>query len=385
MTNVKFLEPVFLPLLIPLAVLFVLWVIAALIKISSRPDATYGSKYPLIGRIKLWGLFVLPAGALMVLALAKPYLPQNSFSMTRGNVEVILVIDRSISMRATDISGSRLEAAKREAMAIESMLHDGDKAALFVFGRESHPKIRLTEKRETVLKRVSRISFPKNIKGDALVWDSDFAGMLQNIYFSMDRQDAYNEGYSGKRYVPKYRTNRIVILMSDGEDQLRNDGIRGVEKYKKEYIPRLNRALTEFKRRGLKLYPLGIGTAKGSIWLSLLNGYKPEEDYPKTLLESWKGQVTRLDKENLSFLARMTGVQLSGYSWTVETGSASAKSYLSSIINSNRKELINFESSGDSEPRLWQYLLLASVAMLILGIISYPLSGYFRRNKNRST
>lgn len=393
MTNIKFLEPVFLPLLIPLAALFVLWVIAALIKISSRPDKTYGSKYPLIGRIKLWGLFVLPAGALMVMALAKPYLPQNSFSIARGNVEVILVIDRSISMRAADISGSRLEAAKREATAIESMLHDGDKAALFVFGRESHPKIRLTEKRETVLKRVSQISFPKNIKGDALVWDSDFAGMLMNIYFSMDRQDAYNEGYSGprfaggfgearKRYVPKYRTNRIVILMSDGEDQLRIDGIRGVEKYKKEYIPRLNRALAEFKRRGLKIYPLGIGTAKGSNWLSLLDGYKPEEDYPKTLVESWKGQVTRLDKENLSFLARMTGVQLSGHSWTIETGSASAGSYLSSIINSNRKELINFEDSGDNEQQLWQYFLLASVAMLILGIISYPLSGYFRRNKN---
>lgn len=398
MKSLSFVEPVFLYLLIPLAALFILWIVAAFIKTSSRPDKTYGSKYPLIGRIKLWGLFVLPAGFLMIVALAKPHLPSNSFAIARGNIELILVIDRSISMRAEDIVGSRLEAAKREAMAIESMLHDGDKVALFVFGRESHRKVYLTEKRATVLQRISSISFPKNIKSDALVWDSDFAGLLENIYRSMDRQDSYNEGYSGpgsaggfgearKKYVPKHRTNRIVILMSDGEDQFRRDALKGgVERYKKEYIPRLNKALGEFKRRGLKLYPVGIGTTKGSSWLSLLNGYKPEEDYPKTLLEAWKGQMTRLDKENLSFLARMTGVQLSGYSWTVETNSTSARNYLSSVINSNRNELINFEnSSSDNEQKWWQYFLLASVLMLILGIISYPFSGYLRRNKNRST
>lgn len=383
MKNLDFLEPVFLPLLIPLAVLFVLWVVAVLIKISSRLDATYGSKYPLIGRMKIWGLFALPSGALMVLALAKPYLPQNSFSLARGNAEVILVIDRSISMRATDISGSRLETAKREAMAIEAMLRDGDKVALFVFGQESHRKLRLTEKRATVLKRIAQISFPKNLKKDALVWDSDFVSMLENIYRSLDRQDAYNESYLGKRYIPKSRTNRLVILISDGEDQFRKDvPSKGEgEEYKKKYIERLNKSLAEFRRRGLKIYPLGIGTVKGSSWLSLLNGYKLEEDYPKRLLEAWKGQVTRLDKENLSFLANRTGVQLSGYSWTIENSSSSAKSYLSSIINSNRKQLIDFTGSSNDEQQLWQYFLLASVALLVLGVVSYPFSGYFKRNK----
>jgi len=134
--NFSFLEPVFLYLLIPLAILFILWFMILVVKIRTRPSLTYGSKYPLIGRVKLWGVFVIPTGALMVLALAKPYIAKDGVSFSKGNIEVILVVDRSISMRGDDIRESRLEIAKREALNIESFLGENDKIALFVFGRE---------------------------------------------------------------------------------------------------------------------------------------------------------------------------------------------------------------------------------------------------------
>lgn len=262
---IHFLDPAFLYLLILLVALLVLWLGVTLIKLAKRPKRTYGSKYPLVGRIKLWGIFVIPVGALIVLAMAKPSLVRALSRHRRGDIDVLLVIDRSISMRADDVRPSRLDIAKREASNIEPLLVEGDKVALFVFGRESHRKIYLSGRFENTFERLARISFPGSLKGDGLIWDSDFASMLENVYQSTDRQDSFNDGYSGKRYVPKKRSNRIVIIFSDGEDQLKKDKPSTPEeaKYRDDYIKRLNSALAEFRKRGLKIYPVGIGTEKG--------------------------------------------------------------------------------------------------------------------------
>lgn len=382
--NFSFLEPVFLYLLIPWAVLFVFWLVTVFIKIRSRPAETYGSKYPLIGRVKLWGLFVIPAGILMVLALARPYSTKDNVSFSRGDVDIFLVVDRSISMRGGDIRESRLEIAKREALNIEFLLSESDRIALFVFGRESHRKIYLTRQHNTVFERVSRVSFPKpgNLKGDGLIWDSDFASMLENIYQSMDRQDMGVEKVSTARYVPKKKSNRIVILISDGEDQFKRDRPTTVEgiQYKADYLKRLDKALNEFRRRGIKIYPVGIGTTKGVSWLSLLRGYKEKEDYPIGLIKDWQGKLSRLDKDNLSFLARSSEAELSGHVWTIEKGSTTVRSYLRSIIDSNRSVLPEFGASDD-EHQLWQYFLLVAIGILVVGILTHPIKGYFRKNK----
>ena len=221
--SINFLEPYFLYLLVPLIALFVLWFGIAAIKRIKRPKRTFGSKYPLIGKIKLWGFFVTPVAILIIMALARPALNQGSLNPSRGDVEVIVVVDRSISMRADDIRPTRLDIAKREVEKIESFLTEGDKVALFIFGQESHVKMRLSGRLETTFERLAKISFPTSLQGDALIWDSDFASMLENIYQSLDRQDSGDRDYLKNHYVPKKRTNRIVIIFSDGEDQFRKD------------------------------------------------------------------------------------------------------------------------------------------------------------------
>ncbi len=377
--NFHFLDPAFLYLLIPLVVLFVLWLGLTVIKLAKRPKRTYGSRYPLIGKGKIWGFSAL-TGVLVVLAMAKPSLNQGSFKASRGDIEVILVIDRSISMRADDIKPSRLDIAKREAFNIEPLLVEGDKAALFVFGKESHRKIYLSGRFENTFDRLAGISFPKGLQGDGLIWDSDFASMLENIYQSIDRQDARNEGYLGKNYTPQKRSNRIVILFSDGEDQFRKDKPLTLAevKFKDDYIKRLNSVLAEFRKRGLKIYPVGIGTQKGVNWLSLLKGYKLGEDYPQYLSEEWKYNISRIDKENLMFLANLTGTKLDNRIWTVENSATTVSNYLNAAIGSNRRTLLEFGQS-ESNQDLWQYFLIAAVGVLSLGVLFYPVSGYFKR------
>lgn len=383
-----FLDPVFLYLLTPLFVLLVLWSSMTVIKLIKRPKRTYGSKYPFIGKTKLWGLCAIPAGVLMVLAMAKPSLNQDSFKASRGDIEVIFVIDRSISMRADDIRPSRLDIAKREAFNVEALLTEGDKAALFVFGKESHRKIYLSGRLDNVFGRLARVSFPLSLRGDGLIWDSDFASMLENIYQSMDRQDARSEGYSGQNYIPKKRTNRIVLIFSDGEDQLKKvkPATEAEAEYQDDYIRRLNGALAEFRKRGLKIYPVGIGTQRGVNWLSLLRDYKEYVDYPAALLQDkeWQNSASRIDKENLMFLARSTGVQPEGNIWTVENGATTVKLYLSEAIGSNRRILLEFGQSEDDQG-LWQYFLIVAIIILVLGVLTYPVSGYFVQKRNSKT
>lgn len=393
--SLRFLEPDFLYLLILLVILFVPWLGLTIIKLIKRPKKTYGSKYPLIGKIKLWGLFVIPAGVFMVLALAKPSLDQSSFKASQGDVEVILVVDRSISMRADDIKPSRLEIAKREAVNVESLLREGDKAALFIFGKESHRKIYLSGRFETTFDRLARISFPESLRGDGLIWDSDFASMLENIYQSMDRQDASAEGYTGKKYKPKKRSNRVVVIFSDGEDQIKIDKPTNTEevKLRNRYLKRVEDALKEFKKRGLKIYPVGIGTQKGVEWISLLRGYDAGRyvqgdgstyyeagDYSEDLLKEWKNKFTRIDKKNMIFLSQSTGVEIGNKIWSIENSSTTVEDYLRQVVDSNRRTLLEF-SQGEGDQDLWQYFLLSAVGILGLGILFYPVSGYFRKRK----
>lgn len=383
MGSIRFREELFLSLLYPFGILFCIWLISVLFKFWNRPEMTYGSRYPLVGKIRFWGAAIL-AGIFMVLALANPYIAKEGVSFSRGNADVIIVIDRSISMRADDIKESRLEIAKREALNIESLLNDGDKVALFIFGKESHRKIYLTERHPVVFERISRISFPSpgNLKGDGLIWDSDFGSMLENIYYSLDRQDSGDREYLKKGFIPSKKSNRIVILFTDGEDQLKNDRSVGAQDVQAriEYMKRLNKALKEFERRGIKIYPVGIGTRKGVSWPSLLKGYKEKDDFSEGLLMDWKGKISRLDRENLSFLAKSTGVDVNENVWTVENSSTSVRSYLRNIIDSNRSVVPQF-GTGDEESQLWQYFLLIAVAIIIIGIVTYPYDGFLRKNK----
>src|SRR3989338_1689410 len=385
-SNLTFQDPGYLYGFVLWAVLFFLWIVFTISKIKNRPEKTHGSVYPLIGKIKLWGLFALPALSLMILALAKPHIGKDGLGFSQGSVEIVVVVDRSISGRGNDVHESRLEIAKREALRIENFVNAGDKLALFVFGSESNLKTYLTESHNSVFQAIGRIAYPKSLKSDGLVWDSDFAAMLTKIYQSLDHQDS--EGVKGK-FVPKKRTNRIVILFTDGEDQFRKSkpSTEEEKQEKTDYNKRLTNALSEFKRRGLKIYPVGIGTEKGVSWVSLLRGYKPEEDYPKYLTDpadrslalSWIGKTSRLDKENLLFLARTTGVDPVGNIWTVERDSTTVRIYLNSVINANRDPLPSFTNTGNNEQPLWQYLLLLGMVFIGCGILTYPFRGYFRK------
>lgn len=76
--------------------------------------------------------------ALIVLAFARPYLPEGWGGKPRPRRrDVVLVLDRSLSLRAVDAGRPRWPAALAEARRIVSGLVDGDRAALVVVGERT--------------------------------------------------------------------------------------------------------------------------------------------------------------------------------------------------------------------------------------------------------
>ena len=276
-----------------------------------------------------------------------------------------------------------MEIAKREISNLEPLLREGDKIGLFVFGKASHIKLDLTKDFETFFDQVLRANFPENLFNDETAFFTSFITVLEHVYQSLDGQDAFNDGYAkGRPYNPKKRDNRIVVIFSDGEEQSLKFKPEALEEHmaRTDYLKELPKVLAEYRKRGLKIYPVGIGTRKGASFLSLLKGYKKGTDYTEELEKEWAGQVTRLDKANLSALAKATGVDLSEHDWTVESAQGNARNYLEYAMDFNRSLLFELNVEGDNEP-LWQYCLLVSIIFLALGIATYPFSGYLRKTR----
>ncbi len=352
--NITFANPEYLALLPVAGVGLVLTVLAYSIKLRARPAKTYGSSYPLIGRIKLW-LFALVVLAMTILAAARPYFSYGASSFERGSVDVPVVLDISASMWVKDLKPSRLDLAVREILNLyaEDILREGDRVGLFVFGRTALRKVHLSSNSERFLREVGRIRPPTTLTGDAFPWDTDVAAVFEHVYQSLDSQDRFVAG--SRDWKPTRRTDRLVLLFSDGD--YFTDA---------EQTQRLNQALSELQRRGLKVYPIGIGARTGVHLADVLLDYKKGLDYDDTLEEELETIRTRLDTDALKFLGERSG----GQTFIIDNAELSATSFLNDVVSSHRS--ISFELvADDDQQEIWRYVLGLAILMFAVAVAVY--------------
>jgi Ca-activated chloride channel family protein len=101
--------------------------------------------------------------ALLVFALARP------FFRTAGIAgrNLIVIIDRSASMSATDVAPSRLDAAKRQAIALIDQLPDGGRATVIAAGGQMDVPAAATTDRRQLRQAINGIT-PRNGGGSDL-------------------------------------------------------------------------------------------------------------------------------------------------------------------------------------------------------------------------
>lgn len=176
-------------------------------------------------RVKFW-LFAA-AFALLVVAAARPQMGSKLREVEREGVEIMVALDVSNSMLASDFSPNRLERTKYAVSRVIEGLSE-ERIGVVVFAGDAYVQLPITSDYLTARNFVERISPTQVTKqGTAIGAALDLATSA----FSSD-----SEG------------SRVVILVTDGENH-EDDALKAAERA---------------AERGVKVYTIGIGTPEGA-------------------------------------------------------------------------------------------------------------------------
>ena len=370
--SIQFVSPEYFQLFNLVYILLAVWLIIFIRWYQKKPARTVGSRHPWMSSGLRFCLiviiFVMP---LTIVALAWPYIPTGSVQFRRGAIEIVFMVDDSSSMWVKDLTSSRIDIETGELSKIYSrgIIREGDRVGLVVFGKTPLEKLRLTADLDRFSNDISRIGRPQSLIGDDHPFGSDIPAALRTTYQFLDYQDKralYMERYHKDppldfdwekfSWQPGAKSNRIVIFLGDGDYRF--------GQYNKDQMKGLNDGLSEFRRRGLKIYSVGIGTKAGVRLDSVLKDYLKYEYNDKLVADLKKEGLTRLDTNALHRLSDQTGGSVA----TIENSSGSAEEFLKNVIDSNRNQLAEISNETQKDD-LWQECLEAAFAFILGAIL----------------
>ena len=202
-----------------------------------------------------------------VLALARPQWGDEKRTAQRKGVDIIFMVDTSLSMLAEDIKPNRLEKAKFE---IETFIRNlrGDRVGMVTFAGSGFLQTPLT------LDHAAFLLFLEAVQ----------VGFIPDpgtsLFSAVD--------LAIRAFPQKELKYKALILFTDGEDQ---EG--GVEK-----------AIEEAKQANVRIYCIGLGTAEGEP-IPLKNEKGERSGFKKD--RNGQMVLTRLNQPLLERLAKETG------------------------------------------------------------------------------
>jgi len=215
---------------------------------------------------KLKIILIILAVFLIVLSFLRPQWGFHWQEVKRKGLDIIIAVDTSKSMLASDVKPNRLERAK---LAIKDFTRhlQGDRVGLIAFAGEAFLQCPLTVDYGGFLLSVDSLNVNIIPRGGTSI-----SGAIKEAI----------RGYEGG--LKKYK---VLILITDGEDHEGN----------------AEKAAEEAKKEGVKIFCIGIGTPEGEL-ITLT-----DEKGNKTFLKDSQGNVvkTRLDETTLQKIALTTG------------------------------------------------------------------------------
>jgi Ca-activated chloride channel family protein len=212
-------------------------------------------------------IFLLALGALLV-AMARPQLVTE---VPRDEASVVLAMDVSGSMQATDVSPTRLRAAQRAANRFLDRVPEELRVGLITFSDGAQVRVQPTDDHASV--RASLGSLEAD--GGTAIGDAVALATELEIGTTDDAQLAADEKPDEEEGPPL-----VVLLLSDGApspDTL--DPIDAAEKAKAAGIP---------------VYTIALGTDEGTVEITDALGFTETVEVPP-------------DRETLAQIARVTG------------------------------------------------------------------------------
>ena len=249
---VTFASPWFLSLLLLIPILFIVKNLLSkskngVLKLSSRTIVS--SQMIKKGQLKnrILTFFHFAVIILIIIGLARPRIIQSLQEKSIEVIDIVLVIDISSSMLATDFKPNRLEVVKKTAKNFIEK-RDGDRLGILVFAGESFIQCPLTVDHDVLLSLMDEISVAQQS------FDGTAIGMaIANATNRLRKSTA---------------KSKVMILLSDGSN---NAG---------ELDP--NTAADLANQFGIKIYTIGAGTNQDVSFIPG-RGYIRNEIDEKTL------------------------------------------------------------------------------------------------------
>jgi len=198
----------------------------------------------------------------LIIALVNPKIGTSLQTVKREGVDIVFAIDVSKSMLAEDIAPSRLEKAKQLTTQIINNLVS-DRVGIIAYAAKAVPQLPITTDYSAAK------MFLQNMNTD----------MLSSQGTAIDEAIQLSRSY----YNDEEQTNRVLVIISDGEDH-NNLSLDVAEAAAKE---------------GIKIFTIGVGTEKGGPIPIKRNGivisYKKDQNNATV--------ITKLNKKTLSKIA----------------------------------------------------------------------------------
>lgn len=202
----------------------------------------------------------------LVLGLMNPKIGTQLETVKREGVDIVFAMDVSRSMLAEDIAPNRIEKSKRLVSAIINQLAS-DRVGIIAYAAQAVPQLPITTDYAAAKMFLQALNTDMlSSQGTALDSAIDLAGTF------FDDED---------------QTNRVIFLISDGED----------------HSEEASNAASRAAKLGIKIFTFGVGTESGAPIPLKRNG----------IIESYKkdsdGEVviTKLNQNILQNIAASTG------------------------------------------------------------------------------
>ncbi len=271
-----------------------------------------------LGRRRLrFALFLLGFAALLV-SLAEPRYGYTWEQSKRQGRDIIIAIDCSKSMRATDLAPSRLGRAKLATQDLIGQL-PGDRVGLIAFAGTAFLQAPLTIDYGAVLNSLGELDTDIIPRGGT------------NIAAAITEADAaFGKGESD---------NRCLIIFTDGEE-LESDAV----------------AAASAEKEHMRIFTVGLGSADGSLIPV------PGPDGGTTFVKDENGQIvkSRLDEDRLRKIAESTG----GFYVHLQNGPAEMKQIVRDGLGQMKEKDIDTRLSRRPIER-YQWPLSAALVLLV--------------------
>jgi len=208
-------------------------------------------------------IFILAGLSLLIIGLVNPKIGTKLETVKREGVDIVFAVDVSKSMLAEDIAPNRLEKAKRLVSEIINQLAS-DRIGIIAYAGQAFPQLPIT---------------------------TDY-GAAKMFLQSMNTEMLSSQGtaingaieLASTYYDDEDQTNRVLFIVSDGEDHSEGSTLDAVDLAVEE---------------GIKIFTIGVGNTKGSPIPIKRNGVV------ERLKKDAQGEVviTKLNEEVLEDIA----------------------------------------------------------------------------------